>query len=172
MIIGVDVDLTVVNMLDKWVNWYYDETGHEITYFGELRWNINYLMTEHPDPMSFWKNPNLYDNEPTLPNAKEVLGELSLKHDIIFVSHCMPEHENSKRRFIQENFPFHKGFISTGDKGYVRCDVFIDDSGKMLDKFPDTVDKILFENVLNKGLNYNRLDWLGIKNYFKEKGEI
>lgn len=167
MIIGVDVDLTVVDTLTEWLNWYEQETGHEIKSFEGLSWNIDRLMVNHKDPMSFWKQVDLYDGLKPLKNSVEVLEKLSQNHQVVFVSQCEPEHEFSKRKFLDKYFPFSSGFVSTGDKHFVRCDIFIDDSGKMLKKFPETVKTIMFKNILNENQLHERMDWEEIYNYFK-----
>ena len=104
MIIGVDVDLTVVDTLTEWLNWYERETGHKIKSFEGLSWNINRLMVNHKDPMSFWRQGDLYDGLKPLKNSVEVLEKLSQNHQVVFVSHCEPEHEFSKRKFLDKYF--------------------------------------------------------------------
>ena len=169
-IIAVDVDLTVVEMINSWVEWYYKKTGVKLEEFKSKTWNIEELMIHHNDPMEFWKNPNLYDEVSPIENSVEVLRELSEDYDIVFVSHCLPEHENSKRYFIKRNFPFAKGFISTGDKGFVKCDIVIDDYIKYLSNFDDFVVKIMHKSFINydspiEGIPL--LEWKEIKDYIK-----
>jgi hypothetical protein len=47
------------------------------------------------------------------------------------VSHCVPEHEDSKIRFLKRNFKDY-AFISTRDKGYVDYDLIVDDNIEVL----------------------------------------
>lgn len=130
-IIGVDVDLTVVNPVPGWLSWYKSLTGHELTSLQEF--NLEHLMTEHHDPMEFWKNPKLYDDLIPIENSVESLKKIKeLGYDIVFVSHCYPEHFNSKKLFLKRNFPFADGFVDTADKRFVQCDIFIDDYKKYL----------------------------------------
>ena len=59
----VDVDLTVVDSLSPWVEWYTNLTGHSIDEdIQSVSWNVENLMHNHDDPLSFWKKPDLYDN--------------------------------------------------------------------------------------------------------------
>lgn len=135
-VILVDVDLTVVNPVVGWVGWYHNLTGHDIEDdMKDIEWNVDSLMHYHPDPLSYWKKPDLYDEMVPYPDAVKVLTALSSWCDIVFVSHCFPEHETSKRFFCQRNFPFMSGFISTKEKKYVKGDFFIDDLEKNLKDF-------------------------------------
>lgn len=169
-IIAVDVDLTVVEMIEPWITWYRDKTGENITSFDNKTWHIEDLMVHHRDPMEFWKNPNLYDDKLPIPYSVHVLTELhNIGYTIIFVSHCMPEHEDSKRYFIKRHFPFHSAFVSTGDKGYVKCDIFIDDSDKYLDKMDKSVISIMHKSLINttQETHHPKMDWLEILDYIK-----
>lgn len=159
-IIAVDVDLTVVDTLTSWLGWYKKLTGHDINIGEEVEYNIETLMHKHSNPLAFWKLSNLYDNEPVIPEAKNVLDKLNDKYDIIFVSSCFPEHYESKQFFIQRNFPYNKGFISTSNKGYIKCDVVIDDYYKYLDQFDDSVIKFMIKTDVNKNQTiYNPVSW-------------
>lgn len=170
MIIGVDVDLTVVEMMDPWTEWYERKTGEKLMSYEGKTWHIEDLMVHHRNPMEFWINPELYDDKSPIPGSVETLKELHDQgHKIVFVSHCMPEHEDSKRYFIKRHFPFHDAFVSTGDKGYVKCDVFIDDADKYLDKFSEDVIKIMHKSAVNNAqkTKYPKLDWYEIAEYMK-----
>lgn len=133
LIIGVDVDLTVVESVDPWRAWYEKLTGHDLGEITDVNNDLQSLMHKHSDPLAFWKQKDLYDDMEAFQHA---INTLSLMHEkgaiIIFVSSCFPEHESSKRMFLQRNFPFMEGFISTSDKQFVKMDYFIDDYKKNL----------------------------------------
>ena len=137
-ILAVDVDLTVVDSVTPWLEWYKKLTGHDLGKITNDNSNVEELMHNHNDPLSFWKKGDLYDDLEPIENTVEVLRKLSEHMDIIFVSACFPEHENSKKMFLNRNFPFMKGFISTSDKQYVKCDYFIDDYYKYVKLIYDT----------------------------------
>lgn len=133
-IIGVDIDLTVVDSVTPWKDWYLKLTGHDL---GDEISNVNNdlqaLMHKHSDPLSFWKDTELYDDLTAFEDSIRILKKLhSEGYNIVFVSTCFPEHENSKKMFCQRNFPFMSGFISTADKQFVKMDYFIDDYKKNL----------------------------------------
>ena len=169
MIIGVDIDLTIVDTLTPWIEWYKKLTGNDLKNdVVGMVYNIEDLMKSHRDPLEFWRRPDLYDDLEPIPDAVEVLNELKRQgHTIIFISSCFPEHENSKRYFLQRNFDF-DGFISTSDKHFVKCDHFIDDYNKYLDKikdfYPDTktfrINTILNENNPSKHATGDWYDFL------------
>ncbi len=126
-IIGVDVDLTVVDSVTPWKKWYLDLTGHDLGEITSVNSNIQDMMHQHSDPLSFWKNP-IYDNLEAFQDAIEVLTVLNAEgYRIVFISACFPEHTESKRMFLRRNFNFEHGFIATHDKQYCRVDFFIDD---------------------------------------------
>lgn len=154
-IIAVDVDLTVVDTLNPWLEWYDALTGHDI--FDDVKketYNLEELMHMHPSPLDYWKKPDLYDDLVPMGDSVEILKELSDKYDIIFVSSCFPEHITSKELFLQKYFSFHKGFISTHQKQYAKCDIFIDDYIKHIDqvkKYNPECLCILHKSDMNEG---------------------
>lgn len=137
-IIGIDVDLTVVDALTPWVEWYKDLTGHDISEeMLELDYGLEELMHQHASPLDFWKKSDLYDNLEPISSSKVNIDILSEHFDIIFISACFPEHAQSKEYFLKRNFPYLKGFINTQSKGFVRCDYYVDDYGKYLKQVQD-----------------------------------
>jgi 5'(3')-deoxyribonucleotidase len=112
--------------------------------------DLETLMKNHNDPLQFWRKPDLYDNLKPLDDALIYIPKLKeLGLEIIFVSACMPEHEQSKRFFLQRNFPFMGGFISTGDKSFVRCDYFVDDYKKYCRQMKDHAHVFHIKTELN-----------------------
>jgi 5'(3')-deoxyribonucleotidase len=156
-VLGVDVDLTVVDPVTKWIKWYEDETNSKFVpkknhYF------IDELMVNHPSPSDFWKIDTLYDDLFPFEHSVDVLKKLSESYDIVFVSACFPEHINSKQRFLNRYFPFASGFISTKEKQYIKMDIFIDDHTENLElvkKYQPDTKIIRFKNMFCSG-NDNR----------------
>ena len=130
-ILMVDVDDTVVASVREWVEWYKELTGQDLV--NSLRDetgktnNLLDLMHKHRDPMEFWRQPYLYQDMKPRAGSVETLRELSEHFDIVFVSASMPEHTHSKEMFLTKYFDFHKGFVSTSTKQFVKADYFIDD---------------------------------------------
>jgi len=168
-IIAVDVDLTVVDTLTSWVSWYRKLTGHDILDdLSSYQYRIEDIMEKHKDPLEYWRKPDLYDELIPIKGSQYYLKQLSVDFDIIFVSHCFPEHITSKEYFLQRNFPFHKGFISTQHKEYIKCDYFIDDYSKYFDKVKEIqgAECLLFGTDLKQ--DQETYNWEEI--YYKIKG--
>lgn len=134
-IIAVDVDLTVVDTLTPWLEWFEKKTGKKVLN-EDGNYNLVPEMTELIyesgvrwfDPMEWWKNPHLYSNFSALPWSSYRLRQMSWAGwDVVFVSSCVPEHSRSKKEFIEDCFDFRRGFIDTHDKHFVNYDVLIDD---------------------------------------------
>jgi len=134
-IIAIDVDLTVVDTVSPWKDWYHKLTGHDIGEISSENNDLETLMKRHDDPLKFWRDPKLYDDLMALEPALyfiEKIHDLGVK--VVFVSACMPEHESSKKFFLRRNFPYMEGFISTADKRFVKCDYFVDDYRRYCDE--------------------------------------
>ncbi|ACV50041.1 conserved hypothetical protein [Delftia phage PhiW-14] len=143
--IAIDVDLTVVDSLTPWIEWLNSEAhkagiqerfqlksgpcfdvGHEM-----IEW-----AKQHHLPISmykYWQQPSLYDSmvplDPMLPSL--IHKWWMSDKDIVFVSHCFPEHTASKRRMLERLFGgTEHAFIAADSnvKCFVDYDVLIDDS--------------------------------------------
>jgi 5'(3')-deoxyribonucleotidase len=170
-IIGVDVDLTVVDVLTEWIDWYKNLTGHDISEeIKNVSYNVEDLMKKHFDPLSFWRKPDLYDNLEPIPEAVKYLKLLKQKgFKIVFASSCFPEHETSKKLFLKRNFPV-DGFLSTSDKQFVTCNYFIDDYDKYLNKineFNSNIKCFRIDSLLNKDkpTKWNNGTWEDFYNF-------
>lgn len=172
-IIAVDVDMTVVNPVTKWVMWYQKKTGHTITAqeISEIQYNVNDMMHKHHDPLSFWRQCDLYDDLYPIKNSVETLSKLhEMGYTIIFVSSCFPEHQESKTYFLKRFFPFHSGFIDTDSKEFIRCDYFIDDYKKYLDKVRKGAEAFCIQHespFCQEGDGYPIMNWEQISEFFE-----
>lgn len=167
--IGVDVDLTLVDTLTPWIQWY-NQLNLAINPFFECIKEDCYLdfkgdmvalmlqRAEHKllyshdgwietrsnfDPMDWWRQPDLYADLPPLASSHEFLKKLKSSFEemgytveYIVISKCEPEHERSKRKWIETNFPeTFVGFISTDEKHLVNMQIAIDDNPKYVIPF-------------------------------------
>jgi 5'(3')-deoxyribonucleotidase len=169
MIIGIDVDLTLVNSLENWVLWYEHKTGHSL--LNDFNKNIDHglniqkLMIYHDSPLDYWKLPDLYDNLHPMDGCVQVVKYLQeIGHDIIFISYCVPSHIDSKTSFLNRNFGPDIKLIDTKHKEYVKMDMFIDDHSEFLDNVrklqPDciTIQKKTIINSINTELYFENWD--------------
>ena len=144
MILLFDVDGTVVNTPELWLNWISSKTQHKfpiqkMKYYESFDEQIKTIST-NLDLYDFWRQSDLYDNlVPYQKAVSEYKNYKSRDNKILFVSHSniFPEHIRSKKAFLRKYFPDHDGFISTDKKEMVRGDVLIDDCPNHLLKYKE-----------------------------------
>ena len=144
MIIGIDIDLTIVDTGSEWLHWLNKATGRSLT-LEDLDYDYD-LGVGFRDALPpslhkhFWKQHDLYDNLEPYDDALEVITKMcDDKDDVVFISHCFDEHYLSKRNFIRKWFPRSVDMINTEHKWLVgECDVFIDDRHEFLNQFWNT----------------------------------
>ena len=114
--------------------------------------------------------PGFFMNLKVMPDAQEVIKNLTEKHKVYVVS-AATEFPNSLREkydWMQKHFPFisWKNFMLCGDKSIVKGDVMIDDHEKNLKPFSG--EKLLFDAMHNQQIEgYHRVyNWQEVHNYF------
>ncbi len=125
----IDVDLTVVDTLIPWINWWEKETEMDFPW-EELSPNnsINKILFKHlPSALDFWEKEDLYDLLLPIKHSVDVLKRISIDHDVYFVTKCTEGHYNSKVRFLNKFFPFNSGVINTPYKHLIEADLFVED---------------------------------------------
>lgn len=130
MRIGIDIDLTVVDTGVEWLKFLEKKSGRQVQMPKDAPYNIGHLFPEvsNEDSMSFWNCERLYDEMNPIEGSKGAIARLHEDgHEIIFVSHVIGNHLESKRRFVNFHFPYNIGFIATREKQLVNIDVMIDD---------------------------------------------
>ena len=130
--IVVDVDLTLVDTLTPWVEWWEFMTDSKFDWDNINKdYSINdQLKTKmtREEYMEYWRKADLYDDLEPLPGAKETLKWYSaMGCEIYFVSKCEQGHVKSKQRFLDKHFPFHDGLINTKYKHMIEADIYFED---------------------------------------------
>lgn len=140
-IIGVDVDLTVVASDHMWFDWCNSKVRKQLNYeeviaAGSVPYDFGKLFgfTSPEIALDFWCDEGIYDELEPIAHAVNALKELSRRHQIVFVSKLMGNHFESKKSFLERNFPFMSGFIGTDQKQFARVDLLIDDRVDHLNK--------------------------------------
>jgi len=125
----IDVDLTVVDSLSPWIDWWEDRTGMDFPWEDiSPTKSINKVIFKHmPDALDFWEKDDLYDSLLPIRHSVSVLEKLSLSHEIYFVTKCTKGHYRSKVRFLNKFFPFNSGVINTENKHLIDADMFVED---------------------------------------------
>mgnify|MGYP000737111395 CR=1 FL=1 len=165
-IIAVDFDLTFADTLTPWFEYCSGSSGSWLKMedvpdsIGDL---VPWFESQGAvNPFSYWTQSDLCDYIKPMENAVNVLNEcIDNGYMVIFITHCVPEHEASKRRFVEKWLPRHSAFISTKDKHFVEFDVLIDDNYKVTRKcnevFKHTITPTTpnFFRINVHGFNYN-----------------
>lgn len=147
MIIGIDVDLTIVDPIwceGGWIehlkenSYSYDRDSLERDY----EWNqVNYNtcdyfnLKENFCPYDFWRSKTLYDNMKPFDEAITYINKLIEDgYDVVFISQIKGDHLKSKTNMLKRWFPKAKGYIYTKEKHFVHTDIMIDDRHKVMNK--------------------------------------
>lgn len=140
-IIGIDVDLTVVDSLQPWfdysgVNLETSKTPYSIngSYGDFILENMDVEATEESDILRYWDLPNLYDNMVPHKGVCEFVHELSKEANVVFISVCQPAHKRSKEIFLERHFG-DIPLVDTTNKYLVNVDMIIEDNLKVLHGF-------------------------------------
>jgi len=194
-IIGVDVDLTVADSSIS--HWDFlqqvSEDGNSCMPSGVLDYDLStyFNLPKYIDSMDFWRYDDLYDVKPCdleldysakritrraiqpIKNSVQCLQSLSSQGwEIVFISHVKGGHHKSKVGWLKRHFPFMDGFIATQEKGYVNCDVFIDDRHNHLNSM-DAYCKIKFDTVYEQSVELEHVnlisnDWVEIEEFINK----
>lgn len=163
LIIGIDVDQTIVDSHTEWLNWMYNRIGREI--------DMNELHSTHWDfdKEDFWRNPKLYDNYEPCQNSTSIIKQLMKEHHVVFISSCFPSHVESKYKFLKTHFGNDISFIDTYYKYRFKCDVFIDDSTKQLRRMQQTHNSICLKVNLPhiQSDEFQKMSWDEIYDYIQ-----
>ena len=146
-VIAVDVDEVLVDVLPmhlKWCNMFAG-TSYTLEDIG-YEYDLSLVFPEMDGIMDFWSTPHLYQKLKPKEGAVEYLSKLNEEgFEIGFVTYCKKAHLSSKCKWLKFHFPFYKFIYATKEKGYVRCDYFIDDRHTYLNQQPDNVKLIKFD---------------------------
>ena len=168
-IIAVDVDEVLVDVLPLHLEWcnVFSGTSYTLDDIG-YKYDLSSVFTEIDGVMDFWSTPNLYQKLVPKEGAVETLTKLNDEGwEIGFVTYCKKAHLSSKCRWLKQYFPFYKFIYPTKEKGYVRCDYFIDDRNKYLNQQPIGVKLIKFNSpyVQDESLEPNGKQLIEVDNW-------
>lgn len=178
-VIGVDIDLTVVDIGTAWNRWLRNITRTDKLLPSTPNYDISSYYKEELEligrqGLDFFRQTGLYDLLHPINYSEEVLGKYhKLGYDIVFISAIKGGHSKSKAEFIKRFFPFYSGMIFTKEKQFVNCKVFIDDRHDMLNKV-DADLKIKYNTPytqavpLNEGV-YTARCWMEVERLLQSK---
>lgn len=171
-IIGIDVDLTVCPSDQGWINWLNERSSkYDPSMWLEFKsstiklpYNLGSMFAEEiEDPMEYWRELD-YTRLKPIKGCVEKLKELSTYFDIVFISAIKGQHTKSKYYWLEQHFPFNKGYIATKEKFLMNNSVcaMIDDRLDNLQGF-DQHKRVLYKTPYTQsdscGVGYVVYDW-------------
>ena len=133
MIIGIDVDNTIVNTTSCVIAQHYADTGEKLSLDDIKSYYIeNYVSDDYKDDfhLIFYKK-EMWKRVKVIPHCVEVIKRLHDRGDsIYFVTSTEPQNITKKARFLQRTFSFldiRKCLITTHCKQMIGVDILIDD---------------------------------------------
>lgn len=175
----IDLDGTTWNLI-KCITDLYNE---DFQYYSKFKpidwedvktWDFQELELATPEYINLYFNqPRFFERVRIMGNAKEVIGWLSERYEIVFCSMCYSPNGRGKEKWIKENFPYAK-FINVNMKEYKDKShldfsnaIFIDDSAHNLETSNAPI-KVCFGSLYpwNESWDGDRcVDWLDFYNY-------
>lgn len=155
-IIGVDIDDTILNLLDPWISAYNKDYNSNLKREEVVDWNFDKFVKEEAKftIYDYINTPEIFENAEPIQYALEVINYLkSLGHRTVFITANNPN--NIKQWWLQENgfWSGDENFILAYDKSLITTDFLIDD------KFENIRDcqgiGILFNQYHNQKYDWN-----------------
>jgi 5'(3')-deoxyribonucleotidase len=171
-ILAVDCDLTVCPSDVGWREWLAERHGYVKCPMTEYNFGSYYPHVE--DPFEYWRTLEYSQFQP-IEGAVEKLEALSKYFDIVFISAIKGQHTKSKYYWLEEHFPFSKGYLATKEKFLMNDSVvaMIDDRLDNLKGF-DAHKRILYKTpyvqTTECSVGYTIEDWnsFSVKEFCKE----
>jgi len=177
MRIGIDLDSTLNNLLDVWVeeyNRHYSDAlcPDEITDWGIHQFTKDSCGLKVYDLL---KKPGLFMSCEPVKMSQQITKWLSMHHELWIVTASEPNNIEEKAKWIDLYYP-HIGssnIIMTRDKSLIHVDVLIDDGWHHIHAFPGI--GLLMDMPHNRKYNCERrmMDWMDVFRWFQAntKGE-
>ena len=171
--LGIDLDTTLNNLIDIWLERYNKEYGDKLKEYPT--WDIDKWVKPECGKkiFNYLHEPNFFYNLDIRENAKEVIEYLSKHFDIYIVTAYTADTCFDKARWVNKYLPNFdiKNIIFCNDKSVLNLDYLIDDGPHNIVGFKQT--GIVYDMPYNRYLeNYDWLtfprvyDWMDIKNLF------
>jgi 5'(3')-deoxyribonucleotidase len=169
----VDLDDTLNNLVNVWVEFYNEKFGTKLTIEDFKEWDISKTV-KNPDEMFLLLNdPKLHERLKRQPFAFETLYALHRRcYDIHIVTATRPQNILAKIKFCEKSF----GFIDTNKiamvyhKDIIVGDIMIDDNPDNLSAFKGL--KILLDKPWNRSCDKKDIirvkDWVEILSVINE----
>lgn len=139
--IAIDMDETIADTVEKFVQWYHRDTGIWITRQQLEGREISSLVP--PDKRGIFREylntPGFCRDIPVIADAPEVLEKLHAKYEVFICSSAMefPNSLKDKVEWVQQYFPFitWSQICLCGSKKFIQTDIMIDDRSRNFANF-------------------------------------
>jgi 5'(3')-deoxyribonucleotidase len=171
MIIAIDVDDTVLDLMNKWLSLYNSEYNDNIDKNKITQWNFSqFLKPECGNKIyDYLEFPNLYNYIAPIEGALEGINKLkNMGHRVIFVTAGM--HKGKYLRLKELGFlDKEEDYVEARDKSLILADVLIDDRPFNLWQFKGKYG-IVFEEPWSddEDLEYRAKDWKEVVSIIKK----
>lgn len=155
MIIAIDLDSTLNNLIQMWLQWYNRDSGERISSYHIKSWQVHKYVPCGTNIYSYLNNPALYEACIPQPYSIEVTKELSRRHELVIVSAISKNTYDVKKEWCNKHFPHIKHFVGTHSKQFIG-DVLIDDGIHNLETYKGLT--ICYNQPYNQ-------DWGGVRVY-------
>ena len=170
--ICVDMDEVMADTLAEHLRRYNQTFDEDVTpddLAGKGLWEVAPLDRQQ-QLRAFLDAEDFFEDLPLIPNAQEVLKDLSTRFEIFIATQAMtvPNSLGPKYRWLQRHFAFipPTNYVFCGNKSILRADYLIDDLPRNLQRFEGQ--GLLYTAPHNlTAIGFTRVnDWLEVEEYF------
>lgn len=170
--IGIDLDTTLNNLNQVWINKYNEDYNDNLTEF--KNWNVEKSVKKECGKkiFNYLKEPKFFYNLDINQGAKDVIKYLSEHYELYIVTAYFAESCVDKKNWVEKHLPFFdiKNLIFCNNKGKIDLDYLIDDGPHNILDFKHK--GIIYDMAYNQDLDddsiYARVkNWEEIKNLFE-----
>lgn len=167
-VIAVDVDMVLADIGKVWLKWLNDITGlyHTEDTYMPYDLTVFYQKELHKlkmTGMEFWMEKDLYQKYNIAPVDRAqayTKALIDLGFTLVPVSYDMGDHGPSKRKWINDYFPFMEDAILCKNKHHIKCDIIIEDRVENLRGFEPPTEAIILKTPY---MDYNTT---GVLDYY------
>jgi len=170
--LGIDLDTTLNNLNEVWLERYNQDYGDNLTEW--IGWDIhNHIKSECGHKIyNYLKEPDFFYNLDIRENAAEVIDYLLEYFEIYIPSAYVAEACLDKVKWINKYLPNIKteNIIFINDKSLLELDYLIDDGPHNIQTFSPFKDAIIYDMPYNRYLDHDGFQtWPRIKNWLEIK---
>lgn len=170
--IGLDLDSTLNNLTDVWIELYNKDYNDNLKYFSNWD-NHNDVKPECGKKIyDYLHKPNLFYELDIIDGARETVEFLSKHYELYIVTAYIPETCVDKVNWVRKYLPNFNisNIVFLNKKNILELEYLIDDGPHNIEEFKGT--GIVYDRPYNRylGDEYHRVNnWKDIEKYFKDE---